>query len=141
MRISNGAVNSGGYRHVRLNTGGKYINVKIHQLVSKAFLENPDAKRYVDHIDNDRANNNVNNLRWATRGENNRNASVRKDNKSGVKGVFWDNKKNKYVSYINIDGVRIHLGVFDNLEDTKQARIQRANEVFGVFTNSCEKII
>jgi hypothetical protein len=38
-----------------------------------------------------------------------------------------------------IDGIKVNLGRFNNIEDAKQARIKRANEVFGVFTNDCEK--
>ena len=40
-----------------------------------------------------------------------------------------------------LDGISIHLGYFDNIEDTKQARLTKANEVFGVFVNKCEKLI
>jgi hypothetical protein len=114
---------------------------QVHVLVADAFLENHDGKSFVDHIDNDRSNNNISNLRWATSIENNRNAIVRKDNKSGVKGVHFDKHANKYKSQITIDGIKIHLGYFTKIEDAKQARISKANQAFGVFTNSCEKII
>jgi hypothetical protein len=39
-----------------------------------------------------------------------------------------------------IDGEKIHIGYYDNLEDAKIARIIRANEAFGVYTNACEKL-
>ncbi len=39
-----------------------------------------------------------------------------------------------------IDGIRIHIGLFANLEDAKTARINKANEAFGVYTNACEKL-
>ncbi len=44
-------------------------------------------------------------------------------------------------SPIMIDGIQIHLGLVQKLDDATQARITRANQVFGVFTNACEKII
>ena len=43
-------------------------------------------------------------------------------------------------SNYSIDGINIHLGYYDNIEDAKNARITKANEVFGVFKNYCEKI-
>ena len=60
---------------------------------------NVENKSFVDHIDNDKSNNNIANLRWATRAENNQNASMRKDNTSGVKGVSWDKDTNKLMVF------------------------------------------
>ena len=106
-----------------------------------AFIPNADGKSCVDHIDNDKSNNNIANLRWATHSENNPNRTMMSNNTSGVKGVSWDKDTNKWRSQINIDGININLGRFVHLEDAKQARITRANQAFGVFTNACEKII
>ena len=54
------------YLYVRIN--GK--NKKIHRLVSQAFIENTDNKPITHHKDNNKHNNNVNNLQWATAKEN-----------------------------------------------------------------------
>ncbi len=43
---------------------------RVHRLVAIAFIPNPDNKSVVDHIDNNRINNNFENLRWATVSEN-----------------------------------------------------------------------
>lgn len=55
-----------GYHYVRLynNKGWKYF--KVHILVAKTFIENINNEPTVDHIDRDKNNNNVNNLRWAS---------------------------------------------------------------------------
>ena len=140
-RIKNVNANEEGYIRVSLYISKTKYMKQVHVLVADAFLENHDGKPFVDHINNDRSNNNISNLRWATSIENNRNAIVRKDNKSGVKGVHFDKHANKYKSQITIDGIKIHLGYFTKIEDATQARITRANQAFGVFTNSCEKII
>lgn len=42
----------------------------VHRLVAEEFIPNPDILGYVDHIDNDKTNNHVNNLRWVTNQEN-----------------------------------------------------------------------
>ena len=64
-----------------------------------------------------------------------------KNNTSCIIGVSWDKKSNKWRAQIKIDGIAVNLGFFTNIEDAKQARITKANQVFGVFTHSSEKII
>lgn len=59
------------YLTVDLYKNNKSEKVPIHRLVAEAFIENPDNKLTVDHIDGNRQNNSVSNLRWATYSENN----------------------------------------------------------------------
>ena len=58
-----------GYMCVRLNDG----IYKLHRILAKHFIPNPDDLPEVDHIDRDKANNSIENLRWTSRSENNRN--------------------------------------------------------------------
>ena len=60
----------GGYMFTGLSEKCKGKTISVHRLVALAFIENPENKPCVDHIDNDKSNNNVNNLRWATLSEN-----------------------------------------------------------------------
>ncbi len=141
-RIMKKCVITGGYVVVRLLTENKVSCLKrVNILVARAFLHNVENKPCVDHADNNPTNNNILNLRWATHVENNQNQSIRCDNRSGAKGVHWSKASKKWTAQITIDGIIVHLGVFVDIEDAKQARIKRANEAFGVFTNACEKII
>jgi hypothetical protein len=74
MQITNG------YHYVFLIKDGKrYINY-LHRLLGKAFIQNTDNKPEIDHIDRDKNNNSIDNLRWVTRTENNRNKGNYKDN-------------------------------------------------------------
>ena len=59
----------------------------MHRLVAGAFLQNPEKKKCVDHIDNNVNNNKLLNLRWATNSQNSQNAKKSKRNTSGTKGV------------------------------------------------------
>lgn len=52
------------YLHVTLHRDGSYKNAMVHRLVAQAFLPNPDNLSEVDHIDHNRFNNSVDNLRW-----------------------------------------------------------------------------
>jgi len=112
----------------------------IHRLVTNAFIDNPNDKKCVDHKDNNRTNNRLTNLRWATTKENAMNQIISKNNTSGAKGISWHKQTKKWRARINIDGIEIYIGLFDNIEDAKTARINRANEGFGIYTNACEKL-
>ena len=63
--------NGHGYKVVQLHKDGKQKNARVHRLVATAFIENPDNKPEVHHVDTDTSNNKLENLRWVTRKENN----------------------------------------------------------------------
>lgn len=46
------------------------INYQLHRLIAIAFIPNPDNKKYINHKDSNRSNNNINNLEWVTFQEN-----------------------------------------------------------------------
>lgn len=97
---------------------GEKKTLKLHRLVALAFIPNPDEKPHIDHIDRNKLNNSISNLRWVTRTENNQNASVRKDNKSGVAGVVFCNIKKLW----RVSRQRRHLGYFKTMEEAIECR-------------------
>ncbi|MBP5548770.1 MAG: HNH endonuclease [Bacteroidales bacterium] len=60
-----------------------FNSIPIHRLVAEVFIPNPDNKPYVDHIDTDKTNNDVTNLRWVTQEENMRNEQTRENLRKG----------------------------------------------------------
>jgi len=128
------------YYYITLCKDGKQKNTKIHRLVASYFVENPENKPYVDHIDNNKLNNLFSNLRWATHQENNRNKKIYSNNTSGFKGVVFDKRYNKWQARTRIDGKSICFGSFDKIEDAVEARVKGVNKIFGEFTNNDEKI-
>ena len=94
--------NSRGALTVRLSNGSKKTSKEktIHRLVATAFLENPFDKEEVDHIDGNRQNNNVENLRWVSRIENVRNPNTIHKSKSIVAIECWT-KQGVYVGGFN----------------------------------------
>lgn len=59
-----------GYHRVNLSNGGKYTTIHIHRLVAMVFLPNPYNYPQVNHLDGNRQNNNINNLEWCSRSQN-----------------------------------------------------------------------
>lgn len=55
-----------GYKRVTLCENGKQINVSVHRLVAMAFIDNPNGYNEINHKDEDKTNNNVNNLEWCS---------------------------------------------------------------------------
>jgi hypothetical protein len=133
-------INSFGYYCVDLRSNGIRKSFKIHRLVGIHFLENHENKKCIDHVNNIRTDNRLENLRWCSHTENSYNVKIRKDNTSGVKGVYFKKSINKYQAYIKINNKHKHIGYFYSLEEAKEARRQKANEIFKEFTNTCEKI-
>jgi hypothetical protein len=75
----------------------------------------------VDHIDRNRANNTLANLRWVSRSVNNRNKSKRAGTSSEFAGVSRNKAVRKWQASIRIDGVQKHLGLFDDEEEAAEA--------------------
>lgn len=63
-----------GYLKVYLSKNSKKYTIRVHQLIAKTFLENPEGKKTVNHKDLNKQNNSIDNLEWATNLENMRHA-------------------------------------------------------------------
>jgi phosphotransferase system IIB component len=110
-------------------TTGKRMTVYMHrEVMIHKFGEIPKGLE-VDHINNDeKLNNTLSNLRFATSAENKCNRSASSNNKLGVKGVF-QTRSGTYKAYINKDGKRYELGSFETLEEAKAAH-KAASRIF-----------
>ena len=76
----------------------------------------------IDHIDGRPSNNRISNLRAVTSRENGRNLARSRNNVSGITGVYWCKKREKWVAQICIDSKTRHLGRFDSFDDAVAAR-------------------
>jgi hypothetical protein len=89
----------------------------------------------VDHIDGDKQNNHIDNLRAATPSQNGANQFLTKANKSGVKGVSWAKKSNKWNACIRVNGKNKNLGYFVDLEDAKDFVVLAREMTYQEFAN------
>ena len=99
-----------GYLMVGLYKNNKK-SFKVHKLVASAFLNHTaNHKMVVDHIDNNKLNNAVENLQIITT---RKNLSKDKKGTSKYTGVYWKPQDNKWISSIYINNKKTHLGSFD----------------------------
>jgi hypothetical protein len=76
---------------------------------------------HIDHINGIKSDNRIKNLRLATSVENNQNiAKATKASKSGVRGVCYDKRRNKWFSQITVNYKKISLGRFNTIEEASQ---------------------
>jgi len=110
-----GSIGNHGYKQVRIN-GKDYL---IHRLIFMYF--NGKFPKYVDHIDNDRLNNRIENLRECSNQQNSFNSKIGKNNTSGIKGVSWSKNRNKWEAKIQVNRKTIHLGRFSDINEATKA--------------------
>ena len=129
-KILKSNINSDGYKHINLYKNGERKFFKIHRLIAIYFIENPNDYPVVDHIDRDRQNNNLKNLRWVTKSINCRN---QKNKGKYLKGVSKNGKR--FQSEININKKKIYLGTFDTELEAHQVFMVEYNKIMKDFTN------
>lgn len=113
------------------------VNGKTKHIYLHRWLLEPNKNQQVDHINNNGLDNRRDNIRVCTPRQNNYNMSIRKDNKSGYKGVYYSQVKNKWVAQIMPDnGKRKHLGVFDDAENAAYVYDQFAQHLYGNFAKT-----
>ncbi len=76
----------------------------------------------IDHEDGNRLNNCISNLRDVTHQKNMQNKALYKSNNSGAHGVFFDKKKDRWLSYITVNRSRKHIGTFNNFYEAIHSR-------------------
>ena len=109
-----GALDKDGYRQVNIN----YKIYKFHRVVywinNKNWkLHDSSTDNSIDHIDRDKSNNNIENLRVVTNQENSWNQDC--------KGYSFHKARGKYAAEITVNGKKKHLGRFENEDDARNA--------------------
>ena len=118
-----------GYLNIMIN--GKYY--KMHRL-AWLYIYGELPSMALDHINNVRDDNKIENLRLATAKQNPQNLkSAHKDNSTGYLGVYFRKDRNKYSSQICVDGIKKTLGCFNTAEDAYEAYINAKNKMHSFY--------
>jgi len=115
-----------GYKIIDLvNDNGERKHMRHHRLLGLTFIPNPENKPCIDHIDENKSNNHLSNLRWATDSENKQNIKKpQKNNKLNEKyiNIFIDKKGYKYYRFRKIINGKRYEKLFKTLEEAKEYR-------------------
>ncbi len=102
--------------------------------VAWAIYYNEQPPEVIDHINGIGTDNRIENLRAATFSQNKQNSRLYKNNKTGVRGVYWLEKYGVWAADISVDGKTRSIGRFVTFAEAKQARIEAEKQYFGPFS-------
>lgn len=117
-------IDSGGYA----STGFQSHRTRLHRLLLSGSI--PDGM-VVDHINRNKLDNRRSNLRICEQVVNTRNVGLKKNNTSGVPGVFYDKRAHKWRAQISYQGRTKQIGIFDDYEDAVKARKEAEKTYYG----------
>lgn len=102
----------GFYAGRNIKVGDKKTRLRMH-----VDIMNPPKGMVVDHIDGNRLNNQRNNLRICTQSDNQKKMKLFSTNTSGIQGISWDSRRNKWFVQKCYNRKRYTIGRFDKKED------------------------
>lgn len=128
-KVLTGSPHTDGYRTISIDRK-LYLFHRVIFLWHKGFLP-----KYLDHVDRDKANNRIENLREASHSQNMANRAAF-GNKTGYKGVTWKPKLGKFEANIRVDRKPIFLGSFATASEAHAAYLAATKTYFGAFAAS-----
>lgn len=129
------SINKHGYNHGQIFAR----NYSAHRVAwAMHYGAWPDGQ--IDHINHDKLDNRINNLRVVTNKENNRNRGRATNNTSGHTGVSWHKRDQKWLASIVVDDKKKNLGRFDSKDDAIAARAN-ASRLLGFHQNHGQTVV
>lgn len=125
-----GGISPSGYRVIAYK-GMRFYTHRVIFLMNNGYLP-----KCIDHIDGNPKNNNIENLREASQGQNLCNRVIGKNNTSGIKGVWWDKARNKWSAEIMLDGKKKYLGRFVDKSEASEVMLLARELLHGNFARA-----
>lgn len=110
--------------YMKINLADEYYhqtNFYLHRLLAEVFIPNPEGLPVVDHLDGNSLNNSIDNFRWCTAKDNNRNSKSHADSTSNYIGVCLHKANKKWKAQIKVDGKVYFLGYYIDEVDAAKA--------------------
>ena len=120
-----------GYLRLHVDKNCMYVHHRVCWLLY--YGEFP--KDEIDHINHDRADNRICNLRECTQSQNQANSLIRKDSVSGYKNVAWNYQRKKWYVRIQKEGYRKAYAFFDSIDDAIKEAERLRKEIHGEFAH------
>ncbi len=119
-----------------------YVAGRSHRLHRLAWMhyhgqEIPEGY-WIDHINSNKSDNRIRNLRLATVSENTYNKPMQSNNSSGFKGVYWHSPSGMWQAKIGKNRRSRHIGLFSTKEEAARAYDTAALQLFGEFARTNE---
>jgi HNH endonuclease len=130
-RIGDKAGCSHGDGYVSVGVDGKKL--MAHRIIF--CMQHGYMPELVDHINGDRKNNRIENLRAATKRQNAQNTKLRGNSSTGLKNVRWHKLEKKWQVSLRIEGKETHFGYYDDVELADLVATEARDKYFGKFAN------
>jgi len=128
-RVLSLSTDSHGYNIKTLYLNGERCAFRLHRLIAQAFISNPNDLPYIDHVDGNKENNNINNLEWVTAQENTERYHSKIESSSKYNKVSFSPSHKKWIAQLLVDGKSIHIGSFDSEDDAHFAQVLSRKEL------------
>jgi hypothetical protein len=123
-----GTIVGNGYRHITV-FGRQLLAHRLAWL----YVHGRWPAAQIDHINGNRDDNRITNLREAIPSQNSHNSKLPVTNTSGFKGVSWHVRHRKWIASIRLESKLRYLGSFDNVEDAARAYAEASKKLHGEF--------
>lgn len=128
-----GSPNPFGYQKIGLK--GKVYSA--HRMVWILFHGEIPEGMCIDHINGNKSDNRISNLRLVTQKQNMENTRKPVTNISGYKGVSWWKSTSKWKAQISHGGKKYHIGLYETKEEARDAYERKAKEFFTHYQGEC----
>ena len=118
---------------------GKAYTKRVHRLIAKMFIPNPYNLPNIDHINHNKTDNRLENLRWVSQRDNNRNMSMSIKNTSGIQGVTFDKRDNWRAQWCDNQGKveGKYFAIKKYGDNAKQLAIDYRKKMVDLLYNRC----
>ena len=117
------------HRYTSVKIAGK--SYRLHRLIY--MYHHGEVPEQLDHINGDLLDNRIENLRAVTHSQNCMNRKMRKNSTSGIKGVHWNSKKEKWVACVGLNYKSYGAGEFDTKEEPAAAVAKLREKLHGEY--------